>query len=107
MFILVHLATKWQTDVVERLRTQISSHLITPSVSPSTRLHLPPSILAYSLHVHTLLTAVQVNITKGFYNAPALWSMNTWGAWDYNVSDVTFDNVHFIATRAADSIFLR
>eukprot|EP01043_Picozoa_sp_COSAG02_P000303 COSAG02_NODE_5_length_66751_cov_63.939148_49_plen_662_part_00 len=41
------------------------------------------------------------------YNSPALWSMNTWGAWPYNVSDVSFTDVHFISSRSASALHLR
>ena len=41
------------------------------------------------------------------YNSPALWSMNTWGAWSYNVSDVSFLDVHFISSRSATALHLR
>lgn len=47
-----------------------------------------------------------LNITRR-YDSPALWSMNTWGAFQFNVSDISFENVHFIATRAATGLHLR
>eukprot|EP01043_Picozoa_sp_COSAG02_P011962 COSAG02_NODE_451_length_22060_cov_6.853513_5_plen_960_part_00 len=47
-----------------------------------------------------------LNITRR-YDSPALWSMNTWGAFQFNVSDISFVNVHFIATRAATGLHLR
>jgi hypothetical protein len=41
------------------------------------------------------------------YNSPALWSMNTWGAWTYNVSDVSFVDVHFVSSRSPSALHLR
>jgi hypothetical protein len=41
----------------------------------------------------------QPSVPTGSYNSPALWSMDTYGAWAHNMTDLAFRNVHFVSSR--------
>ena len=46
------------------------------------------------------LPAGQVpSVPAGSYQSPGLWSMDTYGAWAFNMTDLVFSNVHFVSSR--------
>ena len=46
-------------------------------------------------------------VTNATGYQPGLVSMDTWAAWQYNISDVSFRRVHFVGTRTDVAIFMR